>query len=256
MTSIKIDLSETLTGIEIHTFADLHLGDKHCDMTHIKKRIEQVRDTENAYVILNGDLMNNAIKTSVSDIYSEKLTPMEELSRCVELFKPIKDKILCITTGNHERRTYNGSGIDLMEILSKELGLSDRFTSTGAVLFIRLGWNKSRKRKQWYSIYVAHGSGGGRKVGAKAVRLADMEGIVDCDIYVHSHTHLPMIFKQSFYRSDFINSSVSMVDKLFVNTSAELNYGGYGEIFEFKPSSKDCPVIYLNGETKKFTAKL
>ena len=29
-----------------------------------------------------------------------------------------------------------------------------------------------------------------------------------------------------------------------------------GEIYEFKPSSKDCPVIYLNGETKKFTAKL
>ena len=256
MKSIKIDLSKDLNSIEIHTFADLHIGDKHCDLTNIKKRIEYVKNKENAYVILNGDLLNNAIKTSVSDIYSEKLTPMEELNRCVELFEPIKDKILCITTGNHERRTYNGSGIDLMEILSKELRIEERFSNASAVLFIRLGWNKSRKRKQWYSIFVTHGSGGGRKVGAKAVRLADMENIVDCDIYIHSHTHLPMIFKQSFYRSDFINSNVALVDKLFVNTSAELNYGGYGEVYEFKPSSKECPVIYLSGTAKEFMAKL
>lgn len=256
MKSIKIDLSKDLNNIEIHTFADLHIGDKHCDLTNIKKRIEYVKNKENAYVILNGDLLNNAIKTSVSDIYSEKLTPMEELNRCVELFEPIKDKILCITTGNHERRTYNGSGIDLMEILSKELRIEERFSNASAVLFIRLGWNKSRKRKQWYSIFVTHGSGGGRKVGAKAVRLADMESIVDCDIYIHSHTHLPMVFKQSYYRSDFINSNVALVDKLFVNTSAELNYGGYGEVYEFKPSSKECPVIYLSGTSKEFIAKL
>ena len=30
---------------------------------------------------------------------------------------------------------------------------------------------------------------------AKAIRLADMACIVDADIYIHSHTHLPMIMK-------------------------------------------------------------
>lgn len=256
MKSIKIDLSENLASIEIHTFADLHIGEHGCDLALIKERIEYVKNTENAYAILNGDLLNNAIKTSVSDIYSEQLTPMQEMNRCVELFEPIKDKILCITTGNHERRTYNGAGIDLMEIVAKELGIYDKFATIGAVLFIRLGWNKARKRKQWYSIYVTHGSGGGRKEGAKATRLADMASVVDCDIYIHSHTHLPMIMKQGFFRSDFLNSNVAFVDKLFVNTSAQLGYEGYGQMYEFKPSSKDCPVIYLNGLKKQFTAKL
>lgn len=256
MKSIKIDLSEKLTCIEIHTFADLHIGDKSCDLTGIKERIEYVKNTESAYAILNGDLMNNALKTSVSDIYSEQLSPMEQMKQCVDLFGPIKDKILCITTGNHERRTQNGAGIDLMEIVAKELGLEDRFSSIGAVVFLRFGWNNRRKRKQWYSIYITHGTGGGRKEGSKAVRLADMASIVDCDIYIHSHTHLPMIMKQGFFRSDFMNSNVAFVDKLFINTSASLDYGGYGEMYEFKPSSKDCPVIYLNGLKKQFTAKL
>ena len=75
-------------------------------------------------------------------------------------------------------------------------------------------------------------------------------------ISVHSHTHLPMIMKQGFYRTSPANSSVAKVDKLFVNTSAMLDYGGYGEAFEFKPSSKDSPVIRLSGEVKFFDATL
>lgn len=101
-----------------------------------------------------------------------------------------------------------------------------------------------------------HGSGGGRKEGAKAIRLADMASIIDVDIYIHSHTHLGMIMKQGFHRIDVRNNAVALVDKLFVNTASNLNYGGYGEAGEFKPSSKDTPVIYLNGTRKDFQAKL
>lgn len=83
-----------------------------------------------------------------------------------------------------------------------------------------------------------------------------MASIVDVDIYIHSHTHLPMIMKQSFFRASRENSSVAKVDKLFVNTSAQLDYGGYGQTYEFKPSSTANPVIYLNGRKYGFTARL
>lgn len=124
------------------------------------------------------------------------------------------------------------------------------------MIFVRLGWNEARKRKQWYTIYVNHGSGGGRKEGAKAIRLADMASIIDADIYIHSHTHLPMIMKQGFYRVDTSNSNANCVTKLFVNTSSALDYGGYGETFEYKPNSKDTPIIYLDGTKKKADARL
>ena len=111
-------------------------------------------------------------------------------------------------------------------------------------------------RRVCYTIYTLHGSGGGRKEGAKAIRLADMASIIDVDVYIHSHTHLPMIMKQGFHRVDLSNSAVALVDKLFVNTAANLKYGGYGEAGEFKPSSMDTPVIYLNGTKKEFKARL
>jgi predicted phosphodiesterase len=265
MKTIKIDLPADLTSVELHTFADEHIGDEHCDMKRLMERIEYVKNTPNAYCIMNGDILDNATKTSIGDTYMQEFNPMEQLKRATELFAPIADKTLAVTHGNHENRTYKKEGINLSYLIARQLGLEERYSSTSAVLFIRFGADKSghketngsgKVRKLCYTGYILHGSGGGRKEGAKAIRLADMASIIDADFYIHSHTHLPMIMKQGFYRIDPRNSAVAFVDKLFVNTAANLHYGGYGEAGEFKPSSMDTPVIYLDGSKKYATARL
>ena len=263
MKIIKIDLPRELEEVEIHTFADEHIGDELCDMKRLVQRIEYVRDKRNAYCILNGDIIDNATRASIGDTYAQELNPMEQLQRAVGLFGCIKDKILCITHGNHENRTYRSEGINLSSLMATQLGLADRYTPTSAVLFIRVGADSKKEsngsgknRRICYTMYVLHGSGGGRKEGGKANRLADMASIVDTDIYIHSHTHLPMVMKQSFHRIDTKNSTVAVVSKLFVNTASNLDYGGYGEAAEFKPSSKDTPVIYLGGTKKSYEARL
>lgn len=265
MKVIKADLPRHLESVEIHTFADEHIGDDNSDIKRIRERIEYVQNTPNAYCILNGDIIDNATKTSIGDTYTQVFNPMEQLAKAVELFSPIKDKILCITHGNHENRTYKKEGINLSRLIADQLGLSDKYTPTSAVLFIRVGEHScgrkeskgsGKVRQVCYTLYVLHGSGGGRKEGAKAIRLADMASIVDCDIYIHSHTHLPMIMKQGYHRVDDRNNAVALVTRLFVNTAANLNYGGYGEAQEYKPSSTDTPVIYLSGKRKIFEARL
>lgn len=259
MKTISIDLSEDIDTLKVEVFADLHIGDRHCDMSRIKSRIKAMEEEPHTYCILNGDILNNATKTSVSDCYSESLTPMEQIQQAIELFEPVKGRILAITTGNHERRTYNKEGIDLMEVFARQIGLYDRFSASSALLFIHFGQCSRRAsdgRKMTYTIFVNHGSGGGRKEGAKAIRLADMACIVDADAYIHSHTHLPMIFKQGMYRACLNNDSAALVDKLFVNTAAAMDYGGYGDVQEYKPASKDTPAIYLNGHKRELTAKL
>ena len=255
MKTIKIDLPKELKLMELHLFADEHIGDSNCDMKRLLQRIEYVRNTPNAYCILNGDILDNATKASVGDVYSQAISPMDQLEHAVKLFAPIKDKILCITHGNHENRTYKNEGVNLSALIAAQLGLESRYSSTAAVIFLRFG-EDSDKRKIRYTIYALHGSGGGRKEGSKANRLADMASIIDTDIYIHSHTHLPIVMRQAFHRVDVINSKVSLVDKLFVNTAANLNYGGYGVAGEFKPASKETPVIYLSGTKKNYSAKL
>lgn len=258
MKVIKIDLPKELEKIELHTFADEHIGDEHSDLERLKQRIEYVANNQCAYCVLNGDIIDNATKTSIGDIYANEFNPMQQLEEAVRLFKPLKDKILAITHGNHEARTYKKEGIDLSYLLSVQLGLFEKYSPTSALIFIRFG--KSRNHgytsKQCYTIFMLHGSGGGRKEGAKAIRLADMASIIDTDIYIHSHTHLPMIMKQGYHRIDKQNSTVRHVEKLFVNTAANLSYGGYSEAQEFKPSSKSSPIIYLSGTKKEMSARL
>lgn len=255
MKTIKAKLDTKLTSLELHIFADEHIGDDHCDIARLKERIDYVANTKNAYCVLNGDILDYASRSSIGDIETRQFNIMEQIAKGVELFSPIKDKILCITSGNHENRAYKKEGIDISKLVAMQLGLEGKYSPTSAFIFLRFGLG-IHKRPICYTIYMLHGSGGGRKEGAKAIRLADMASIVDADIYIHSHTHLPMIMKQGFFRVDTANSAVANQTKLFVNTASNLKYGGYGAAMEFKPNSTDTPVIYLNGTKKHFTAKL
>lgn len=241
--------------IEIHPMSDLHIGDRHCDYKSILERIEYIKNTPNCYCILDGDLMDAAIASSVGDTYGASIQPMEQLKHCVRLFDPIKDKILAVLPGNHENRIYRADGIDITSLMCSQLGIADRYSSTTALVFVRFG-KTERNRPQLYTIYVTHGSGGGRKEGGKVNRLADLAAIVDADIYVTGHTHLPLIFKESYFRVSGSNSSVACVEKLFVNLGSSLDYGGYGDAQGFKPASKKSPVIILNGTKRDMEARL
>lgn len=255
MKPIKIDLSDNIREVELIPISDVHIGDPHCEFQRIKENIEYIESHDNAYAILNGDLMNTAITSSISDTYGETIPPMAQLEQCVKVFGNIKDKILCVVPGNHEARIYRTDGIDITELMCTQLGIHDRYSPTTALLFLRFGKN-NKGRKIVYSCYVTHGSGGGRKAGSKINRLEDYATICDADIYVCGHTHLPAIFKERFYRLDYPNSAIALVDKLFVNTAASLNYGGYGDIAGFKPASIDSPIIHLDGTKKRMRATL
>lgn len=200
--------------------------------------------------------MDTAIASSIGDTYASSHSPMQQLELCVKLFAPIKDKILAVVGGNHENRIYKSDGIDITQLMCNELGIGDRYASTTAMLFIRMGTAaRDQRRKLRYTLYMTHGSGGGRKEGGKINRLADLAGIVDADIYVMAHVHQPASFRNTFFRSDTINSQVHQVEHLFVNTAAWLSYGGYGDKAGFKPASTINPVIYLDG-TKKYARAL
>lgn len=256
MKSIRIDLPRDLKEIELHPLADLHLGDAHSDWELIQGELKHIMETPNAYCILGGDLMDSAIKSSIGDIYEANIQPMEQLQQCVKIFKPLADagKILAVVSGNHEHRHYKTNGVDMTSLMCSQLGIADRYSSATSVIFLRFGHDSKHNRPQCYSIYLTHGSGGGRREGGKINRLADLATIIDTDIYICGHTHLPAVFRQSFFRADRQNNSVYQCEKLFVNTAAALNYGGYGEVQGYKPASKINPVVLMSGKKHAMSA--
>lgn len=139
MKSIKIDLPSDLRSIEIHPLADLHIGDMSCDFKAILDELDYIKRTPNCYCVLDGDLMDTAIASSIGDTYASTHNPMEQLQECVNLFEPIKDKIIAVVGGNHENRIYKQDGIDITYLMCQQLGIADRYSPTTALVFIRFG---------------------------------------------------------------------------------------------------------------------
>ena len=237
--SVKLPAAEQISIVPL---ADLHVGDPHCDWRLVTSRIDGIKSDPNAYIICDGDLADTATRNSIGDVYSNTHNPNEQINLIVQLLSPVKDKILAISgSGNHEARVWKSDGVDMTERIARELGVVDRYTPESALLSVNLG-------KQQYKIYFTHGSGGGRKLGSKANRLLELSDIITADVFIMAHTHVPVVTRKT--RMEDVRGKLEQREMLFVNTSAALKYGGYGEIQGYTPTSMINPTIYLSGKQK------
>lgn len=248
MQAITAELGKKFKTVELFYVADWHIGSACFNEKAAKELISHVAAEDNRFVCLGGDMMDNATVGSVSDGFKATMTPEDQLEWLVEMLTPIKDRILAVVEGNHEKRTAKTTSINLMKQFCNTMGIADKYAGDAFLLFLKFGYgrispNSGRLAPYLYVIYGKHGSGGGGTVGGKLNKVGKMAETVDCDVYLHAHTHMPGAFKTDFIRVDRPNSTFIQKTQLFVNTASLLDFGGYGERLGFKPSCKDVPKI-------------
>lgn len=243
ITPIKVKLNSD-NNIKIYTLSDMHIGDANADIPTLRTIIDFIKNTPECYCILLGDILNTALKTSKSDIYSEALSLSEAQKLALELLMPIKDKILAMTPGNHENRVWKEVGVDLSLWLAEKLGLQDKYRNNGIALTIQFGKDINGKPFR-LNIFGQHGAyGGGRKLGAAMNALEDLDGIVgNADIYIRAHTHQPIQGSRNVFLFDD-KGNISRNTKYYFNSPSVMNYGGYAYDKGYKPTD-DSPC-YLN----------
>lgn len=250
MKVIKRDLGKEFKEIKLLALSDFHIGDELCNLKLIKQVLNEVKESDNTFIILNGDLMNNGTKTSVSDIYSEQMTPTEQILKLCDILEPIKDKILVIHPGNHELRTLKNDGVDIIRLVAKQLHIEDRFSDGWWYLYLTFGMN-NKQRPMMYTITGIHGYGGGRKNGGKINNLVEMSDKVIADLYIMGHTHTPIMTRNTIFVPDYQHKSLVKKDKYYLMTNSFLEYGGYGEQYGYTPSTTDHQEAILNGSKKE-----
>jgi len=255
---IKVELPY-FKDIEVYPFADFHIGDAFTNEIIIKNAIDYILAEPNRFVILNGDLCNTALAQSVSDSYAEKYTPTEQIKHTANILKPLSKagRILSMTGGNHEDRVYKATGLDMSAFLAQEMGILDRYADNSYILFVKFGRSihadceNTKTKRNVYSFFCRHGSGGGKKMGGKANNVQSMQETVDADVYVMSHVHTPMIFSDSTFKCDYQNMTVSKRDRFFLISNAWQEVGGYGLKQGFTPASNKMSYVVLNGNGRK-----
>lgn len=244
ITPIKVKLKTQKNNIKLYVLSDVHIGAPECDLDILKQAIEFIKKTPNMYVILLGDILNTALKTSKSDIYSETMSIADCQQKAIELLNPIKDKIIAMTPGNHENRVLKEVGIDLSLWLAEKLGIQDSYRNNALSLSISFGKDTNGHPFK-LKMFGQHGYyGAGRKLGSALSAAEDMDGIVaNADLYIRAHTHSPVQGSRKVFLFTDEGNLVSHT-KYYFNAPAFLKTGGYGLDKGYKP--QDITPCYLN----------
>lgn len=244
---------KNIDKIRIIPLSDIHLGSKQLNKGLLLDTITEIQSNADTFTILNGDLVDMTLKNSIGSVYENEFTPMKQVELLIQLLEPIKDKILVVTTGNHERRIEKDTSIDILKLVCSQLGIADRYASGAWYLYLYFGDKQyGRKAPMCYTICGNHGYGGGRAMGGKANRLVDMSNIAVADLYIMSHTHTPMSTKKSIYIPDYGNRTLILREMHYLMTNSFMEYDdSYGEVQGYHPCSTSITEAILNGRVRQ-----
>ena len=239
--------------ITIIPISDVHLGAAEHMESEWNAFVNQIQSVPNAYVMLGGDLINNSTRNSVANVFSETMRPREQKRIMAEMLEPIKDRILCAVTGNHERRSGKDADNDPTYDIMCKLDLEHLYRENVAFLKMQFGkQNGDGIKNPTYCFVVTHGAGGGMLTGGSVNRNERFGYVIDgMDCLIVGHTHKPFVTQPSKIKIDTHNNKVSVKPFKVVSSTSWLEYGGYAAQKMLIPSSHAPQIITVCGNHKE-----
>lgn len=215
------------TAITIYPIADTHIGSPQHNTQKWEAFLDRVANEDDSYLILAGDLMDNATRSSVSNPYESTMPPSEQKKVLHDQLWQVKDKILCCCPGNHEVRSAKEVDLEPTYDVFVTLGIQERYRRNMCFMKVTLKY-------QSFTFCVAHGASKTR-TGQFAYAL---EGI---DCLVTGHTHESEISQPSKLVFPRKGNLVRQKDMLKVVVPPWIEYGGYGAAKMYQPKATCKP---------------
>ena len=250
---VMCDLSH-FSKVYLVPLGDFHIGYPGVEFDKIKGYVEWIRNRDNTRVILMGDLMDCATKTSATELFDSLTTPDQAYSRVREILMPIRNKIMMVVRGNHEESIYRMAGTDFMARLAYDLG-DLPYKPDGGMVGMRLATDERHKLMCY--VYATHGWGGARTIGAKVKKAQDLMLVANADIYLLAHDHTANINRGNILEPPGSGAGISFKRpsyvtigrRLFINTGGFITYGGYVQRKGLTP--QDCGTPRIRIEVKQ-----
>lgn len=237
--------------ITIYPISDVHLGAAEYMANEWQAFCKKVLDNPNAYLVLGGDLIDNATKTSVASPWDNTMRPSDQKKLMANLLKPIKDRILCIIPGNHCGRNRDVDDDPMYDVACK-LDIEDVYRPNMAFVKIQIGDKKTNGlRNPTYMLCVAHGAGSSIYVGGAAAKGERFGMAIDgCDCLITGHTHKPADLPNAKIYIDKLNNKISVKPWRYIVCSSWLGYAGYAAKKMLSPTAYAEQTLILHGREK------
>lgn len=225
---------------------DIHVGSPGCNIDKVIRYLKEVRNLPNCYIILNGDLMNNANNLGKSSPLENDLSPMNEQKVIHTLLSDpiIKEKIICSTSGNHESGARaKDSGLDSLVTPMATLDILDIYARYMAQVVIRLKCPYTSSGYTDFKVLVRHGSGMGGQAGKVIENMFNIcKKYGNYDMVVQGHTH-----KNIYASEDYVvqNDKYSCIKKSVtpINIPALEEASQYAMESAYPPPNTDNSII-------------
>lgn len=170
---------------------DVHLGSAMCDESELHETIERVEQDKFARVFLLGDICDYVAKKDwrfkeegIADWVDTSNIGNSQRRKAVEVFSPIKRKILGAIQGNHELVIEDEFNQAVHSDMCHALGI----TNLGYMALVRVVFQRHNHMES-VRVLLHHGFGGGRSAGADMARFDELKRDYEADWYVMGHTH-------------------------------------------------------------------
>ncbi len=242
----KFSFEKHPNNLTIVPLADAHYGSQEFNEVLWHKAIKRIYEDPNCYCVLVGDLIDNGLKNSVTNIYEATTSPKKQKEWLAAELKPIANKILGAVGGNHERRTSKEADQDPLYDVMVQLGIDGVYRPNICFMQIKLYSNAGKQRVD-YTFAITHGAGGGMYIGGSANRVQRFgEAIEGIDCLITAHTHKPLSFPVSKLVFDGNSKKVLQKDFTVAVASSFIDYGGYPVQKLMTPVAKVVTEIQLN----------
>jgi hypothetical protein len=187
-----------------------------------------------------GDMIEAATRYSVgAGVYEQKMTPQQQMEDMVEMLEPYKDLIIGSHTGNHEFRITKETGINVMKVMCKMLGI--RYLGYAMNHVLRVG-------SQRYIVFSTHGSSGATLRHTKIKKVLDISAWNKSDLYLYAHVHTLDSKSDEYREYDTRNKVMVSKKRYFVLTGSFLTYdNSYAEMKNYQPERIGCATVSLDG---------
>lgn len=245
----------------LYVIGDVHIGASNCAEKHFRKFVNYIKNRPHAYWIGGGDYCNcitpndlkrfdfNAladwlfigeahdVKEALADISKQ------ERDRFCEIVEPIADKCLGLIEGNHEHKfmvqNYSGHHYLMCDQLN--------VTNLTDCAFLRLTAIHTSQPSRCsdsrvITVFIMHGSGGGRTAGAEPNHLARMATFAEADIILRGHSHTFHIAAPE--PRLFIPKSGKLPTECLEKTIRKANWGCWLKSYASGASTYDSRAAY------------
>jgi predicted phosphodiesterase len=244
--------------ITIIPIADVHLGARECMEQEFIKFIDSIKDKPNVYLVLGGDLINNATRSSVTNIFEEIMRPADQKKEMSKILAPVAHKILAAVSGNHERRSGKDADDDPTYDILCKIDREDVYRENMAFVKFQFGDPaKNGENNPTYTSVVTHGAGGGALTSGAVLKGERFGYAIDgMDALIMGHTHKPFTTQPGKIVIDKYNNKVSVKPFKVINMTSWLDYSGYAAAKMLLPSSHCMHTLTLRGTRKEMVVTM